>query len=85
MLMMLMISTVSFATELPEITGLSISSEGVMTWDAIDGASKYYITMSTWGVTHDDGSTTFNLKEEADYFNHYDYDSIYAVLGEVTP
>ena len=70
MLMMLMISTVSFATELPEITGLSISSEGVMTWDAIDGASKYYITMSTWGVTHDDGSTTFNLKEEADYFKN---------------
>lgn len=25
------------------------------------------------------------LSEEADYFNHYDYDSIYAVLGEVTP
>ena len=25
------------------------------------------------------------LSEEADYFNNYDYDSIYAVLGEVTP
>ena len=25
------------------------------------------------------------LSEEADYFNHYDYDSIYAALSEVTP
>lgn len=48
------------------MTGVSISSEGVMTWDAFDGASEYcYIVGSSGGFVTDATINLFNLLESA--------------------
>ena len=71
MLIALMISTVSIAEELPEMKSVSITPEGILTWDPFDGANEYYVS-----VVHQEESDNFggyydsgvNLKDEADSF-----------------
>lgn len=47
--------------ELPEITGVSIAEDGTMSWNALAGASKYRISMSSFSKTAN--GTSINLKE----------------------
>ena len=45
--------TAVFAEDLPEMTGVTISQNGIMSWDAVAGAAKYHVGIGGqgWDVT----------------------------------
>lgn len=52
---------------LPTISNVVISSDGVLTWDAVEGAERYSISVANFGGYVDE--TSYNLKYQCNYFN----------------
>lgn len=50
----------SLTKELPAMTGVSIASNGIMTWDAFSGAEMYEISMSTFSYLAEGTSADLN-------------------------
>lgn len=60
--------TAVFAEDLPEMTGVTISQNGIMSWDAVAGAAKYQVIVGTGGgkVT----GTSDNLSDRCARFGY---------------
>ena len=62
------------ADELPTLSGVSLSPEGVLSWDPFPGAAAYEYGVATGGgyVTDENGNpaTSVDLKKESDMFHH---------------
>ena len=52
-----------YATEKTDLTNVTISSEGVISWDAYEGATDYWYSFGTGGGYS--GGTSINLYESA--------------------
>lgn len=50
----------SLTKELPAMTGVSIASNGIMTWDAFSGAERYEISMSAFSALAEGTSADLN-------------------------
>ena len=52
---------------LPTISNVVISSDGVLTWDAVEGAKRYSVSVANFGGYVDE--TSYDLKYNCNFFN----------------
>lgn len=52
---------------LPTISNVKISDDGILTWDAVEGAKEYLVAVSTFGGNVSE--TSYNIKEKCYFYN----------------